>query len=105
MSYNNFLQIAIAEVKREKEMRKKHYPKFIAQKKITYDQAEKAQKDLQIAIDTLEGLLFVQTWFRANHPELLEELGVTGAVMCVLENFRINQGTIKFKEEVVKHEV
>ena len=99
MSYNNFLQIGIAELKREKEMRKKHYPKFISQKKITYDQAEKAQKDLQIAIDTLEGLLYIQKWLRDHHPELLEELGLTGVVMCVLENYKINQGKLNYPSE------
>jgi len=99
------LDIEIAELKREMAMRNKHYPFFIAKNKITVTQADAAKRDLQSAIETLEGLKFINVWFLKNHPDLLAELGLTGSIMCVLENYRINQGKIKCKEEIVNNEI
>lgn len=90
------LQKEISELKREMAMRNKLYPGFIAKNKITVTQADAAKRDLQAAIETMEGLLFVQSWFRKHHPDLLEELGLGGAIMCVLENYRVNQGKLQY---------
>lgn len=90
------LQNEISELKRERAMRNKLYPGFIAKNKITVTQADAAKRDLNSAIETLEGLLFVQSWFRKHHPDLLDELGLGGAIMCVLENYRLNQGKLEY---------
>jgi len=86
----------IFELKRELTLRKKCYPDWVHKKKMTQTQADNQIALLKSAIESLVGLKFFTNWFTVNHPDLLQELGLGGAIMCVLENYRINQGKLQY---------